>query len=90
MSYNISKGEFVVIGANVYVNVFAKFDKDGNVTPVWVEWVDGTIYEVNRIMETTVYKDRVPGKEIVSYFVQIGQKKTRLSYDKKRWSVEKR
>jgi hypothetical protein len=74
----------------MYVNVFAKFDKDGNVTPVWIEWGDGTIYEVNRIMETTVRKDKRLETEEVCYFVQIGQRKTRLLYDKKRWSVIRR
>ena len=77
-------------GGSMYVNVFAKFDKDGNVTPVWVEWVDGTIYEVNRIMETTVHKNKRLETEEVCYFVQIGQRKTRLLYDKKRWSVIRR
>lgn len=76
-------------GAIVYVSVFAKFDKDGNVTPMWLEWVDGTIYEVDRIVDKKVQKKHSL-HEKVSYLVQIGRKTARLSYEDERWFVNPR
>ena len=35
----------------VYVEVTAKFDTEGNITPLSVTWEDGTVYEIDRILD---------------------------------------
>ncbi|WP_337404913.1 hypothetical protein [Porcipelethomonas sp.] len=35
----------------VYVEVTAKFDTEGNITPLAVTWKDGTVYEINKIVD---------------------------------------
>ena len=37
----------------IYVCVVARFDKDGNIIPLWIEWKDGTKYEIDRILFTS-------------------------------------
>ncbi len=35
----------------VYVEVTAKFDTERNITPLAVAWEDGTVYEIDRIVD---------------------------------------
>lgn len=35
----------------VYVEVTAKFDTEGNITPLAVTWEDGTVYEIDKIVD---------------------------------------
>ena len=35
----------------VYVEVTAKFDTEGNITPLSVTWEDGMVYEIDRILD---------------------------------------
>lgn len=35
----------------VYVEVTAKFDTEGNITPLAVTWKDGTVYEIDKIVD---------------------------------------
>ena len=37
----------------IYVSVVARFDKDGKITPLWIEWTDGEKYEIDRILSTS-------------------------------------
>lgn len=36
----------------VEVEVVAKFDVNGKITPQTIKWEDGTIYEVDRVLQT--------------------------------------
>ncbi len=33
----------------VYVEVTAKFDTEGDITPLSVTWEDGTVYEIDKV-----------------------------------------
>lgn len=35
----------------VYVEVIARFDTDGNITPLSVKWEDGTVYEIDKVID---------------------------------------
>lgn len=35
----------------VYVEVTARFDTDGNITPLSVKWEDGTVYEIDKVID---------------------------------------
>ena len=37
----------------IYVCVVARMDEDGNITPLWIEWKDGTKYEIDRILSAS-------------------------------------
>ncbi|NLZ45583.1 MAG: hypothetical protein GX896_02720 [Clostridiales bacterium] len=35
----------------VYVEVVAKFDPDGKITPLTITWEDGTVFQVDKVLE---------------------------------------
>lgn len=74
----------------VYVNVLLKQDREGNILPLNVEWEDGTVFEIDKI----IYKCRASSTKVGGsgerYTVRISGKETYLyfSEDEKRWFVE--
>lgn len=36
----------------IYVEVVARFDPQGQITPLSLRWFDGTVYEIDRILDT--------------------------------------
>ena len=57
----------------VYVEITAKFDTDGNITPLSVTWEDGTVYTIDKVVD----KRRAASLK-ASY----------LFYEEPRWFVE--
>ena len=39
------------MGRRVYVEVLVKFDTAGGITPLSITWEDGTVYEIDRILD---------------------------------------
>ena len=72
----------------VYVSVMAKFDLEGNVTPVSVTWEDGHIYSIDRVTKKIRAASMKAGGQGIRYTVEIGGKETFLFYEKPRWFVE--
>ena len=35
----------------VYIEVTARFDVDGNITPLSVTWEDGTVYTIDKVVD---------------------------------------
>ena len=35
----------------VYVEVTARFDTEGDITPLSVTWEDGTVYEIDKVID---------------------------------------
>ena len=72
----------------VYVEVTAKFDTEGNITPLSVTWEDGTVYEIDRILD----KRRAASLKAVGigmrYTCRISGRQSYLYYDEPRWFVE--
>jgi hypothetical protein len=72
----------------VYVEVTAKFDTEGNITPLSVTWEDGTVYEIDRILD----KRRAASLKAVGigmrYTCRISGRQSYLYYEDPRWFVE--
>ena len=72
----------------VYVEVTAKFDTEGNITPLSVTWEDGTVYEIDRILD----KRRAASLKAVGigmrYTCRILGQRSYLYYEEPRWFVE--
>ena len=72
----------------VYVEVTAKFDTGGNITPLSVTWEDGTVYEIDRILD----KRRAASLKAVGigmrYTCRISGRQSYLYYEDPRWFVE--
>ena len=72
----------------VYVEVTARFDVEGNITPLSVTWEDGTVYEIDRILD----KRRAASLKAVGigmrYTCRISGRQSYLYYVDPRWFVE--
>ena len=71
-----------------YVKVVACIDEDGRVTPLSVEWEDGRVYEIDRVLDRRHAASLKVGGTGMRYLVRIGQATTYLFHEDPRWYVE--
>lgn len=71
-----------------YVKVMAVTDEDGRITPVSVEWEDGRVYEIDRVLDRRQAASLKVGGTGMRYLVRIGQATTYLFHEDPRWYVE--
>ena len=72
----------------VYVEVTAKFDTEGNITPLSVTWEDGTVYEIDRILDRRRAASLKAGDIGMRYTCRISGQRSYLYYEEPRWFVE--
>ena len=72
----------------VYVEVTAKFDTEGNITPLSVTWEDGTVYEIDRILDKRRAASLKAGGIGMRYTCLISGRRSYLYYEEPRWFVE--
>ena len=75
-------------GRKVYVEVTAKFDIDGNITPLSVTWEDGTIYEIDKVVDKRRAASLKAGGIGVRYTCRILGQESYLFYENPKWFVE--
>ena len=73
-----------------YVQVLARIDEDGCVTPLSVTWDDGRTFEIDRVLDARQAASRKVGGTGMRYLVRIGQATTYLFYEDPRWFVEEK
>ena len=72
----------------VYVDVVARIDSDGTVTPLTVIWENGKKYEIDRVYSVQrAYATKVGGTGI-RYEISVSGKRTYLFVDEGKWFVE--
>lgn len=76
----------------VYVSVVAKFDADGTITPLSVQWDDGRLFEIDRVLESRNVASTKFGGYGTRYLCLFRGQRKLLFYDKResRWFVEVR
>lgn len=78
------------MNCKVYVEVTAVFASDGTVHPLAVRWVDGTVYEIDRILDVRQAAALKAGGCGMRYTCRIRGRQTYLFLDEDRWFVEAR
>lgn len=73
-----------------YVEMIAKFDKDGNMTPMRVMLRDGTIYDIDKVLSVRRNSEMSGNGKGLCYAVCIGNAKTMLYYEEPAWYVERK
>ena len=73
-----------------YVKVVSATDEDGRVTPLSVEWEDGCVYEIDRVLDVRQAASLKVGGTGVRYLVRIGKATTYLFHEDPRWFVEEK
>ena len=78
----------------VYVELLARYSKDGTMMPAVLKWEDGQLYEIDRVLDVRRAASEA-GSMGVRYTVRIMGQKRHLFYEdtysetgKPRWFVE--
>lgn len=72
----------------VFVEVTAKFDTEGIITPLSLLWEDGTVYEIDRVLDVRRAASLKAGGIGIRYTVKIDGKQSYLYYEEPKWFVE--
>lgn len=72
----------------VYVAVTARFDLEGTVTPLSIEWTDGKKFEIDKVLDVRRAASLKAGGQGIRYTIRIGTQKAYLFFEKTRWFVE--
>ena len=72
----------------VFVEVIAKFDTEEKITPLSLLWEDGTLYEIDRVIDVRRAASLKAGGMGIRYTISIGGKQSYLFYEEPRWFVE--
>ena len=71
-----------------YVEVTAKFDVDGTVVPLEIQWEDGANCEIDRILEIRRAASHKAGGAGIRYTCRIRGRVKYLWLEESRWFVE--
>ena len=71
-----------------YVKVTSITDEDGTIMPASVEWVDGHVYEIDRVLDVRQAASLKVGGTGTRYLIRIGNATTYLFHENPRWFVE--
>lgn len=73
----------------VYVDVYALIDKDGKRRPMRIQWEDGRVFKVERLLSRSKAKSQKVGGGEIRYTIQInGQETFIFEDDEGKWFVE--
>ena len=76
------------IARKVYVDVNVDFTKEGKVIPHRVSWIDGRVFEIDRVTEIRSAASRAGGMGLRYTCIIDGQRSHLFFEDRKRWFVE--
>ena len=74
----------------VYVDVHAKFSKDGRLIPTDIVWEDGRTYKIDRVTRIERCASRKAGGAGIRYTCMVEGKESHLFYEVDRWFVERK
>lgn len=72
----------------VIVEVVARFDTEGTITPLSIIWEDGRIFEIDKVIDARRAASLKAGGIGVRYTCRIRGRETYLWYEEPQWFVE--
>lgn len=72
----------------VYVEVVVEFNIDGKMIPKFLRWNDGTVYEIDKVLDERRAASLKAGGQGIRYLCRIHGKERYLFYEKPKWFVE--
>ena len=78
----------VFLREKVFVEVYALFDTEGNITPLSIVWSDGMTYQIDKVLDCRRAASLKAGGMGMRYTIRIKNNITYLYYEKPRWFVE--
>ncbi|MBQ8058075.1 MAG: hypothetical protein IJ275_07070 [Ruminococcus sp.] len=70
-----------------YVSVTAKFDADGNILPLKINWDDGRSFDIDRITDIRYAASLKAGGAGIRYTCRIKQSEKYLFLEDNRWFI---
>ena len=70
----------------IFTDIVVRFDSEGNIAPLWIEWSDGTKYEIDKILNTAA-TSALRSNTGFRYLVKIRGQEREIGYDGRRWFV---
>ncbi|MBQ4129249.1 MAG: hypothetical protein IJD68_05720 [Ruminococcus sp.] len=70
-----------------YVSVTAKFDSDGNILPLTINWNDGRVFDIDRITDIRYAASLKAGGAGIRYTCRIKQNEKYLYLEENRWFI---
>lgn len=70
-----------------YISVTAKFDSDGNILPVCINWDDGRTFVIDRITDIRYAASLKAGGAGIRYTCRIKQNEKYLFLEDNRWFI---
>ncbi len=71
----------------VFVPVMVQYDIEGKMTPIAIEWEDGTIFEIDKVLDVRRAASLKAGGQGIRYTIRIGNRETYLFYENPNWFV---
>ena len=71
-----------------YISVTAKFDDDGNILPVCINWDDGRVFVIDRITDIRYAASLKAGGAGIRYTCRIKQNEKYLFLEDNRWFID--
>lgn len=72
----------------IIVDVTARFDTGGKLTPLSLTWEDGTVYLIDRVLDVRRAASLKAGGMGIRYTVKILGRQRYLYYEEPKWFVE--
>lgn len=66
-----------------YVDVVARFGRDGAIEPVYVVWRDGRSFPIDEVMEPGGFGALTGGRQTACYHVRLGRHETNLYLERR-------
>lgn len=73
-----------------YVNVTVKFKKDGSMIPVDIEWENGTVYTIDKVIDVRKAASLKAGGCGIRYLCKIMDTQTYIFFEEDKWFVERK
>lgn len=71
-----------------YISVTAKFDIDGNILPISINWDDGRVFAIDRITDIRYAASLKAGGAGIRYTCRIKQNEKHLFLEDNRWFID--
>lgn len=82
--------EGIVSRRKHYVEVIARTDENGRITPQAIVWKDGRTFSIDRVLDARRAASLKVGGTGMRYLVSIAGVSTYLFYENPRWFVEEK
>ena len=80
----------IVHRIKTYVQVTARFDEDGELTPLSVTWADGRVFSIDRVLDRRRAASLKVGGTGMRYLCEINGRRTFLYFEDPAWFVEEK